>query len=319
MSGSAMKPHLTTSASPARRSKSGSVSRLDRSARTPDGRVEGADEVLALGGVDAGLAADGRVDHAEQRGGDLDDLHPAQPGGGDEAGEVGDRSPADADDGVGAGEAGLAEHLPAERGDLGGLGLLAVGHLGGDGLVADRGEVLAHRVARGPQRARVDDEDAADVGAEQGGQPVEQPVADDDVVGLGALHPDDGGRAHGAGTSRSGKAASTCSATCSGSRSVVTTTADGEGGVDRPAHVHQAGPGGAGGVEQQRARGVHADPAGGRGQADVEEDHPVPAQPLLGDAGRPGAPPPRASTPRCSASAAATAWRSSSRKAGSPW
>ena len=70
------------------------------------GRVERADEVLALVRVDAGLAADGRVDHAEHRRRHLDDPHAAQPGGGDEPGEVGDRSPAEADDGVGAGEVG---------------------------------------------------------------------------------------------------------------------------------------------------------------------------------------------------------------------
>ena len=63
-------------------------------------RVERADEVLALGGVDAGLAADRGVDHAEHRRRHLDDVDAAQPGRGDEAGEVGRRSPAEADHGI---------------------------------------------------------------------------------------------------------------------------------------------------------------------------------------------------------------------------
>ena len=49
-------------------------------AQHPDRRVEGADQVLAALGVDAGLAADRRVDHAGQRGRHLHDPHPAQPG-----------------------------------------------------------------------------------------------------------------------------------------------------------------------------------------------------------------------------------------------
>ena len=67
-------------------------------AQHPGRGVEGADEVLALGGVDAGLAADGGVDHGEHGRGDGDPAHAAQPGRGDESGEVGGRAAADADD-----------------------------------------------------------------------------------------------------------------------------------------------------------------------------------------------------------------------------
>ena len=139
-----MKPAFTISAKPARISFFGRVSSSVEVAEHRGGRVEDADEVLALVGVDAGLAADGRVDHAEHRGRHLHDAHAAQPGRGDEAGEVGDRSPAEADDGVGAREVGLAEHLPAERGDLDALAGLGVGHLGEQHLVAV-GERLAQR------------------------------------------------------------------------------------------------------------------------------------------------------------------------------
>ena len=47
------------------------------------GLVEGADQVLAMGGVDAGLAANGTVDLRQKRGRDLHEAHaPAQDGGG---------------------------------------------------------------------------------------------------------------------------------------------------------------------------------------------------------------------------------------------
>ena len=119
--------------------------------------MEDADEVLALVGVDAGLAADRRIDHAEHGRRHLHDAHAAQPGRGDEAREVGDRAAAEADDGVAAREVGLAEDLPAERRDLDALAGLGVGHLGEEHLVAV-GERLAQR--RGPcaERRRVHDE-----------------------------------------------------------------------------------------------------------------------------------------------------------------
>ena len=106
---------------------------MSRSTRTPAGGWNAPDEVLALGGVDAGLAADGGVHHAEQRGGHVDDLDAAQPGRGDEPGEVGDGSAADGDDGVGAGEVVLAQHLPAEGGDFDVLAFFGVGDLGASG------------------------------------------------------------------------------------------------------------------------------------------------------------------------------------------
>jgi hypothetical protein len=57
--------------------------------------VEGADQVLAFGEVDPGLAPDGGVDHAEHGGGHVDQRHPAQPGGGGEPGDVGGGAAAD--------------------------------------------------------------------------------------------------------------------------------------------------------------------------------------------------------------------------------
>ena len=113
-------------------------------------RVEGADQVLAGTGVDAGLAADRGVDHAEQAGRHLHHADAARPGRGEEPGEVGDRSPADAHDGVGAGQPQPAELLPRARGDLGGLGRLAVGD--DDGLGGHPGRL--QRLDGGARRRR---------------------------------------------------------------------------------------------------------------------------------------------------------------------
>ncbi len=44
---------------------------------TARGLVEGVDHVLAEGVIDTGLAADGGVDHSEQRSGDLHKGHAA--------------------------------------------------------------------------------------------------------------------------------------------------------------------------------------------------------------------------------------------------
>ena len=66
------------------------------SAITADRLVEGADVVLGLGEVDAGLAAVGRVDLGDQRRRHLHDAHAALVGGRAEAGEVADDAAADA-------------------------------------------------------------------------------------------------------------------------------------------------------------------------------------------------------------------------------
>ncbi|MNW52603.1 hypothetical protein D3C74_301280 [compost metagenome] len=158
------------------------------------GRVERAHEVLALGRVDARLAAHGRIHHGQQRRGDVHDLDPAQPGRRDEAREVRRGSPADRDDRVAAREVRLSQDLPQERGDLRGLGLLGVGDLGDVRLVAHREQVLSDRVRRGRERGRVDHEHPADVRPEHRGQLAQEVPADEDVVGLVALHPDAGGR-----------------------------------------------------------------------------------------------------------------------------
>ena len=95
---------MAISPSPERRSRSGSVASASRSQMHAGGLPERADEVLALREVDAGLAADRRVDHAEQRRRHVDDRHAAVPRGGGEPGDVGDHAAADGDHDVVAGE-----------------------------------------------------------------------------------------------------------------------------------------------------------------------------------------------------------------------
>ena len=90
--------------------------------------VEGADEVLALSSVDAGLAPDRGIDHSEQSRGHLNESYATQPGGCDEAREVGRGTSPDADDEVGPGEPMTSQSGPAVRGHVGGLRRLCIGH-----------------------------------------------------------------------------------------------------------------------------------------------------------------------------------------------
>jgi hypothetical protein len=145
--------------------------------------MERADQVLAGRGVDAGLAADRRVDHAEQRGGHRHPAHPAQPGRGDEAGQVGHRAAADPDDRVGPGEVGAAQRVPARPGHLERLGRLGVGHLDRPDGQPGRPQCGADPVGQLPQRGGVHDGHLGRAG-QQRGQAAEQVRADEHLVGL---------------------------------------------------------------------------------------------------------------------------------------
>ncbi len=107
------------------------------------GLPDRADVVLALGQVNAGLAADRRVNHRQQGGGDVHQPDAALVGGGDEAGQVAHHAAPEGDDRVGAAQAGRGGPA-AQALDLGqGLGALAG---------RDRG--LDHPHARGLERGR---------------------------------------------------------------------------------------------------------------------------------------------------------------------
>jgi hypothetical protein len=177
--------------------------------------VEGADEVLPRGRVDAGLATHRGVHHRQQGGGHVHHPHPAQPGRGDEAAQVGGGPAPDGDHGVGAGEAGRAERLPAGRGDLRGLGPLAVRHRQDRHVVrrAERGE---HRLGERGEALRVHDGDPLHPRAEHLADRAGQPVPDHDVVRRRAGH-----REHRRVVHRSPSSISR--ATSSGSRPSVST------------------------------------------------------------------------------------------------
>ena len=153
--------------------------------------MERPDEVLAFGGVDAGLAADGGIHHAKQARGHVNDLDTAQPGRSHESGQVGYCSAAYGDDSVRSGEVILAQHLPAEGGHLNVLAFLSVGDLGGQCREACRGEFFPDGVAGEAQSARVDDEDTLDALPQQPGQAGQQAAAHNDVVILAGCLPGD--------------------------------------------------------------------------------------------------------------------------------
>ena len=90
---------------PLRYSRGGSVASTSVSHSTADGLPEGADQVLALGQVHAGLAADGGVDLAQQRGGHVHHRDAPVVDRGGEPGGVGDHAAADGHHAVAPGEA----------------------------------------------------------------------------------------------------------------------------------------------------------------------------------------------------------------------
>ncbi len=79
--------------------------------------MESADEVLALRGIDAGLAADRGIDLRQQRGRDLHKAHPAPQDCRGKAGEIADNATAEGDDEIAALEPHLEQAL-AERSKL---------------------------------------------------------------------------------------------------------------------------------------------------------------------------------------------------------
>ena len=181
------KAYLATSPRPQAHSRGGSDDERLGVAQHRLGLPEGADEVLALGQVDAGLAADGGVDLRQQRGGDVHVRRAAVVGGGREAGDVGDDAAAHGDDDVGPREArrGEAAGQILDGGER--LGVLAVGddadlggHAGiealdppgvGDGLLGDDGGGLGARRDEAPQlvaRAGADEDGVAALGEVDG-------------------------------------------------------------------------------------------------------------------------------------------------------
>src|SRR5690606_7623228 len=118
--------------------------------------VEGADQVLALRRVDAGLAADAAVDLGEQAGGDLDEADAAAQDRGREAREVADHAATEGDETIAPLELQSQQRL-AEAAELGeALGRLAGWHHDGTRVATDgcerrleRGQVMGRDILVG--------------------------------------------------------------------------------------------------------------------------------------------------------------------------
>ncbi len=145
-----------------------------------------ADQVLAAGVIDAGLAAHGRVDLGQQRRRHLHEVDAALVAGGREPGHVADHAAAERDHAGIAVQAGLDQRVEHALEHGQGLVLLAIGQF-------DRAHALAGEAreqARGVQRTDRfvrDDEDVArrDVTGDQV-RVVEQACADHDRVAASA-------------------------------------------------------------------------------------------------------------------------------------
>ena len=101
--------------------------------------IERADEVFALGQINAGLAADRGIHLREQRGRDLAQRHTAQEGRRRKAGDVADNTAAERDDQILAGHAG-GQQIMVNTFDRGKLLVLLTG--GNDRVRHRQGELL---------------------------------------------------------------------------------------------------------------------------------------------------------------------------------
>ncbi len=146
--------------------------------------VEGADQILAVACVDAGLAADRGIDLGQQGGRNLHEGQAAQGGGGGKPGQVADHAAAEGDDGGAALDAKREQPVDDILVDLHAFGGFATGD--DDRIGLDRG--FAEAVEQGLQvqvgDVAVGDDDGAllrQARGKQGAGAGQQVVADDDV------------------------------------------------------------------------------------------------------------------------------------------
>ncbi len=156
--------------------------------------VERTDEVLALGQVHAGLAADRAVDHREQRGRHLHDVDPAVVDRRREAGRVADDPAAHREHEVAAQQAPFGEAAAQRFDRRERLGVLAFAHLEGAGVGSGRRQGVAHRAtAVAVDRRLGDDRDPAPAAYELGQRVV---VVRDHHVVAAVAEVDANARAH---------------------------------------------------------------------------------------------------------------------------
>ena len=147
--------------------------------------MEGADQVLALRRVDAGLAADRGIDLGEQRGRHLHHAHAAPQDAGGEAGEIADHAAAERNDAVAPLDAELEQAL-AQRASTGKLLLASPG--AHHRLAEKQPMLLEARFERGEIKRRdivIAHDGAARAGQRRGDAASgrgDQPLADDDGI-----------------------------------------------------------------------------------------------------------------------------------------
>ena len=139
-----MSPYLMTSASPARNSRHGEGFERFGVSEDGSGLMKGANQILAAGMVDAGLAADRRVDLREQRGGHLHERHAALVAGRGKSGHVANNAAAERNDCAVAAEAVRHQHIDDARDGSQRLVRLAIRQDGFDDATATEG--LGQRV-----------------------------------------------------------------------------------------------------------------------------------------------------------------------------
>ena len=144
-----------TSASPARSSRGGSVASVSRSDDDGARLIKRADQVLAAGVIDAGLAAHRGIDLRQQRRGHLHEIDAALVAGRRKPGHVADHTAAQRHDAGVAIQAAADERIEDPAQHLQRLVLLAVRQH--DGVHALAGEALGQGVSRysGPTVALV--------------------------------------------------------------------------------------------------------------------------------------------------------------------
>ena len=176
-----MKPHLTTSPSPATSSSRGSEASSDRSQSTPAGSWNAPTRFLPAPVLMPVLPPTAASTIASRVVGTCTTRTPRSQVAATKPPRSVVAATADRDDGVGPGEARLAERLPAVGGDRRGLGPLALGQAEGEDVVV-LDERVDDRVGERPERAGVQDGHPLDRLAEQPREPAGQVVADHDVV-----------------------------------------------------------------------------------------------------------------------------------------
>ena len=160
------------------------------------GLAEGTDQVLAGGGIHAGLAAHGGIHHGQQGGGHLQEAHAAHPARGHEAREVAGHAAAEAEDGVAAVDLGGGGGGPHALRRGHGLRRFARGEGGEGGRQAGGAQAGFQTGAVQAGHGFIgNDEDlgALEARSHQGADAVQASGGDGDVVGAVAEGDVDGG------------------------------------------------------------------------------------------------------------------------------